>query len=166
VFCLDIAHPAALPPNTSYLPVEHATLSDDTRLHSKITSRLPPLSLVVSVAGGWVGGGVNSSSFCSDVQLCLGQNITAAAAAASISSKLLQKNGLLVLTGSTAALAPSPSMIAYSTSKAALHYMVQSIAQDTSSFAENVKVIGLLPTSIGVHYFDVAGSGVCCSREM
>jgi NAD(P)-dependent dehydrogenase (short-subunit alcohol dehydrogenase family) len=76
------------------------------------------------------------------------QNITSAAAAAAISSKLLQSNGLLVLTGSTAALSPSPSMIAYSTSKAALHYMVQSVSQDASSFAKDVRVIGLLPTSI------------------
>jgi len=76
------------------------------------------------------------------------QNITSAAAAAAISSKLLEANGLLVLTGSTAALSPSPSMIAYSTSKAALHYMVQSVSQDASSFAKDVRVIGLLPTSI------------------
>ncbi len=125
VFCLDIAHPPALPPNTSYIPVDSAVLSDDARLHSKVTSKLPPLSLVFSVAGGWVGGGVKSSSFCSDVQQCLSQNITSAAAAAAIGSKLLQSNGLLVLTGSTAGLSPSPSMIAYCTSKAALHYMVR-----------------------------------------
>ena len=126
VFCLDIAHPPALPLNTSYIPVDHSLLSNDARLHSTITSKLPPLSLVFSVAGGWVGGGVSSSSFCSDVQSCMGQNVTSAAAAAAIGSKLLQSNGLLVLTGSTAGLSPSSSMIAYSTSKAALHYMVSS----------------------------------------
>ena len=126
VFCLDIAHPPALPPNSSYIPVEYATLSDDDLLHSKITSRLPPASLVLSVAGGWAGGGVKSSSFCSDVQRCMGQNITSAAAAAAISSKLLQANGLLVLTGSAAGLSPSSSMIAYATTKSALHFMVES----------------------------------------
>jgi NAD(P)-dependent dehydrogenase (short-subunit alcohol dehydrogenase family) len=144
VFCLDIAHPPALPPNTSYIPVDHAILSDDAQLHSKITAKLPPLSLVFSVAGGWVGGGAKSSSFCSDVQLCMRQNITSArsppafeaipryyrylpqaAAAGAIASKLLLPNGLLVLTGSTAGLLPSSSMIAYSTSKAALHHMVR-----------------------------------------
>lgn len=143
VFCLDIAHPPALPPNTSYIPVDHAILSDDAQLHSKITAKLPPLSLVFSVAGGWVGGGAKSSSFCSDVQLCMRQNITSArvpafvtiacyyrhllqaAAAGAIGSKLLLPNGLLVLTGSTAGLLPSSSMIAYSTSKAALHHMVR-----------------------------------------
>jgi NAD(P)-dependent dehydrogenase (short-subunit alcohol dehydrogenase family) len=143
VFCLDIAHPPALPPNTSYIPVDHAILSDDAQLHSKITAKLPPLSLVFNVAGGWVGGGAKSSSFCSDVQLCMRQNITSArvpafvtiacyyrhlpqaAAAGAIGSKLLLPNGLLVLTGSTAGLLPSSSMIAYSTSKAALHHMVR-----------------------------------------
>ena len=126
VFCLDIAHPPALPPNTCYKPGDHSLRCDDARLHSKITSKLPPLSLVFSVAGGWVGGGVSSNSFCSDVQSCMGQNVTSAAAAAAIGSKLLESNGLLVLTGSTAGLSPSSSMIAYSTSKAALHYMVSS----------------------------------------
>jgi short-subunit dehydrogenase len=56
----------------------------------------------------------------------MGQNITSAAAAAAISSKLLQANGLLVLTGSAAGLSPSSSMIAYATAKSALHFMVES----------------------------------------
>ena len=124
LFCLDIAHPPALPPNASYIPVELATLSDDELLHSKVTSKLPSLNLIFSVAGGWMGGGVKSGSFCSDMQRCMGQNITSASAAAAIGSKLLQENGLLVLTGSTAGLSPSSSMIAYSTSKSALHFMV------------------------------------------
>ena len=125
VFCLDIVHPPAMPQNTSYIPVDLSTLVDDGRLHSKVTSKLPPLSLVFSVAGGWVGGGANSSSFCADMHMCMAQNITSAAAAAAIGSKLLQPNGLLVLTGSTSGLAPTASMIAYSTAKAALHYMVE-----------------------------------------
>ncbi len=124
VFCLDIVHPPALPPNTTYIPVELPTLSDDSLLRSKVMSKMPPLALVFSVAGGWVGGGANSSSFCADMQLCMGQNIASAAAAAAIGSKLLQANGLLVMTGSTAGLSPNSSMIAYSTAKAALHHMV------------------------------------------
>lgn len=162
VFCLDIAHPPALPPNTSYIPVDHAILSDDAQLHSKITAKLPPLSLVFSVAGGWVGGGAKSSSFCSDVQLCMRQNITSArvlafvtiacyyrhlpqaAAAGAIGSKLLLPNGLLVLTGSTAGLLPSSSMIAYSTSKAALHHMVRSWLTPGTSLHPRGRVDALL----------------------
>ncbi len=76
---------------------------------------------------------------------------------------------MLVLTGSTAGLGPSASMIAYSTAKAALHHMVRtfasqlfcsvqqthfalqvlSVALDKTSFARDVRVLGLLPTSIG-----------------
>jgi hypothetical protein len=97
VFCLDIVHPPAMPQNTSYIPIELSTLVDDSLLHSKVTSKLPPLSLVFSVAGGWVGGGAGSGTFCSDVHMCMGQNITSAAAAAAIGSKLLQPNGVLMM---------------------------------------------------------------------
>lgn len=55
-------------------------------------------------------------------------NIRSALGASHVASKLLKENGLLVLTGASAALNATPGMIAYGITKAATHHLIKSLA--------------------------------------
>ena len=66
--------------------------------------------------------------------------------AAHLSCSLLASGGLLALTGSAAALAPTPGMVGYGMAKAATHHLVSTVA--ASGLPEGAKVVGLLPSVI------------------
>jgi dihydropteridine reductase len=79
---------------------------------------------VISVAGGWAGGSINSPTIFDVVQEMLTVNLQSAIVASNIASRclkpvcifqaaLITKGGLLVLTGANAALGPTPGMIGY-----------------------------------------------------
>lgn len=97
---------------------------------------------VISVAGGWVGGHPQESSFLQSVEQMWKMNGQSAALACSIAAKTLErKNGLFVLTGARGALGPTPSMLGYGMAKVATHQIVHSMAAEQDFFT----TLGLLP---------------------
>lgn len=90
------------------------------------------LDVVACTAGGWVGGNIKSDHLFDGLNKMLSANVISAVAACHVAAKFLKKGGLLVLTGSSAAFGATPGMIAYGISKAAVHQLVQSMAQDTN----------------------------------
>jgi len=95
-----------------------------------------------------MGGNAASEEFFKSVDSMWGCNVQSAVTSAHIASKYLQENGLLVFTGSAAALTPTPGMIGYGLAKAAVHHLVASLASPGSGLPKGTTVIGLLPVTL------------------
>lgn len=76
--------------------------------------------------------------------VCLHPALVASAAA----SKLLRPSGLLVITGSAAALGPTPKMLAYGMMKAATHHLAVSLAVPDSGLPAGARVLAVTPRVI------------------
>ncbi|ORZ33794.1 hypothetical protein BCR44DRAFT_99023, partial [Catenaria anguillulae PL171] len=123
----------------------------DTR--QLIASSLPKdtkhLDAIICVAGGWQGGSASSPDFLSSVETSLTQSVQTSAIAAALAAQYLRPHGgLLVLTGSHAALAPTPGMIGYGLAKAAVHHLVQSLGAPNSGMPEGAKAVAILPATL------------------
>jgi len=86
-------------------------------------------------------------------------NVRSTWAAAKLSVNHLSPNGLLVFTGSSSSLSPTPSMLSYGSSKSSVHHIVSSLAaltdtnntdktDKTDALPPQTKVIGILPTTL------------------
>ncbi|CAN0195113.1 unnamed protein product [Ectocarpus fasciculatus] len=108
------------------------------------------VSNVFCSAGGWKGGSIRDSDFLQSFAENNTVNLEPALLASYFGVQYLDKNGLLVLTGAAAALAPQPNMLAYGMCKATTHYMIQSIAQDEElgESKKNVTAVAVLPEVI------------------
>lgn len=104
----DTTQNLLLNPNQS-LAVQYAEISD--RLKSSLSGK--NVSGVFCAAGGWMGGSIAESNFLEVISKMHSMNLEPAALAANISSNHLDNNGILVLTGASAALNPVPFMIGY-----------------------------------------------------
>ena len=126
-------------------------------------SPLPALDAVVCAAGGWIGGGAGAPAGSADSErgaaaaalaLAAGvERMTAvcvqpAVTAAHVACSRLRPGGLLVLVGSAAALAPTPSMLAYGLAKAATHHLVVSLAAPGGGLPQRATALGVLPTTL------------------
>eukprot|EP01125_Pyxidicula_operculata_P016053 TRINITY_DN5493_c0_g1_i2.p1 TRINITY_DN5493_c0_g1~~TRINITY_DN5493_c0_g1_i2.p1 ORF type:complete len:236 (+),score=49.27 TRINITY_DN5493_c0_g1_i2:122-829(+) len=100
------------------------------------------LVAILSVAGGWAGGGITANDIFTSTQKMWEVNVNSSVFASYIASKFLVKDGLLVLTGSAAALEPTPDMLGYGIAKKAIHHLVESLAADD---AVEFNVVGILP---------------------
>eukprot|EP01113_Clastostelium_recurvatum_P006266 TRINITY_DN1283_c0_g1_i1.p1 TRINITY_DN1283_c0_g1~~TRINITY_DN1283_c0_g1_i1.p1 ORF type:complete len:246 (+),score=62.38 TRINITY_DN1283_c0_g1_i1:49-738(+) len=107
-----------------------------------------PLQAVVCAAGGWAGGNIKDETLFEGVDRMLSVNLLPAVTASHIAAHLLAPKGMLVLTGSYAALTPTPGMIAYGLAKSATHHLVQSLATAGSGFPEGGSVVGVLPITL------------------
>jgi NAD(P)-dependent dehydrogenase (short-subunit alcohol dehydrogenase family) len=58
---------------------------------------------------------------------------------------LYDSGGLLTLTGALAALNATPGMIGYGIAKAAVHHLVQDLAESSGGLPEGCKVTAILP---------------------
>ncbi|ETV93144.1 hypothetical protein H310_12753 [Aphanomyces invadans] len=81
---------------------------------------------VVCAAGGWAGGNVASQDAVHNLAQMYTMNMESALLAAHVAATSLNPHGLLVLTGSAAALTATPEMVTYGMSKAATHHLVAS----------------------------------------
>ena len=106
------------------------------------------LSCVFSAAGGWRGGSIHDEDFLENISKMHNINVETAAMAAHVASNFVCKNGLLLLTGASAALRPLPQAIGYGISKASTHYIVQSAAVDPVFLSKHIHVLGVLPQVI------------------
>jgi dihydropteridine reductase len=110
---------------------------------------------IYCVAGGFsmgsAGKGTNPEAFLDVAQEMINKNIYSSLLATSIAMKNLNPSGILVLTGSEAALHPTPSMIQYGMSKNAIHNLVTSLSsaqghEKPSSKGFQSKAVAILPT--------------------
>jgi hypothetical protein len=105
-------------------------------LHRRFVCALPPtlpacrgttFSSIVVAAGGWAGGGVGSAgddaaaaALVSSTEAMLRVCLQPALVAGALAPHVLAPGGLLVLTGSAAAVAPTPGMLGYGMAKVRL----------------------------------------------
>lgn len=111
----------------------------------EISSRCGKLNTVVCAAGGWAGGSIRDANSLVNLGEMHAKNLESAFLATYLASHLLIPGGLLVLTGATAALQATPSMVSYGASKAATHHLV---ASAVSELPDGSSVLGVLPTTI------------------
>lgn len=102
---------------------------------------------VVCTAGGWSGGAVNEKNGLDSVQSMWEMNVQSAVVASHIASKYLLADGMLVLTGATAALDGTPGMAGYGISKAATHQLVKTMGVP-GALNERTCSVGVLPITI------------------
>ncbi|KAI9484727.1 hypothetical protein BDB00DRAFT_853824 [Zychaea mexicana] len=106
------------------------------------------LKALFCVAGGWAGGSAASKNFIKNSDLMLKQSVHSSLIAARLAARHLDNNGLLVLTGALAALNPTPGMIGYGISKAAIHHLVQDLAAPNGGLPEGAKVTAICPVTL------------------
>eukprot|EP01096_Ripella_sp_DP13-Kostka_P011775 TRINITY_DN4815_c0_g1_i1.p1 TRINITY_DN4815_c0_g1~~TRINITY_DN4815_c0_g1_i1.p1 ORF type:complete len:246 (+),score=113.93 TRINITY_DN4815_c0_g1_i1:42-740(+) len=122
--------------------------ADVTRVAEQLTAGGVQLDAVVCVAGGWVGEDIKSKSIFKNVDKMHKFNVESSIACSHIAAHFLKPEGLLVLTGASAALNPTPGMIAYGITKAATHHLVKSLAAPGSGLPENSAVLAILPACL------------------
>jgi len=106
------------------------------------------VGLLMSAAGQFNTGKIESSDILEISNDLWKANVESALMASHLAAHLLTPRGLLVLTGAQAALSPLPDMVGYGLSKAATHYLVQTVAASEASRKGGWDVIGLLPEII------------------
>ena len=99
-------------------------------------------------AGGWQGGSICDNDFLTKFSDMNKLNVETSALSCHLASNFLAKNGLLLLTGASIALRPTPLSLAYGVSKSSTHFMVQSVAIDPYFLGEKITVLGILPQVI------------------
>lgn len=109
----------------------------------------PNIRVVINCAGGYQDGDVRCENVLQTSANMWDVNVLPSVAASHLASHVLQKDGLLILTGAAPVLhAPTPKILAYGISKAAIHHLVESLASEDAGLPEGVKAIGMLPTKI------------------
>ena len=103
---------------------------------------------VVCVAGGWSGGSILDDNLLQGIDKMWSFNVQSAVLSSRIAAKHLKEGGLLVLTGASAGLGPTPSMLGYGISKAATHHIIKSLATTDSGMPKNSIVAGILPITL------------------
>jgi len=118
---------------------------------SNISSELggsASLSSVFCTAGGWKAGSIRDDDFLESLSYMHTINVETAAVACHIASKYVTRGGLVMLTGASVALQPTPSTLAYGISKTSTHFMVESVAKDPYFVQNKISVLGVLPQVI------------------
>eukprot|EP01091_Cochliopodium_minus_P020172 TRINITY_DN8727_c0_g1_i1.p1 TRINITY_DN8727_c0_g1~~TRINITY_DN8727_c0_g1_i1.p1 ORF type:complete len:235 (-),score=63.75 TRINITY_DN8727_c0_g1_i1:183-887(-) len=103
---------------------------------------------VINVAGGWVGGGILDEGLLQSIDKMWNFNVQSSILCSQIAAKHLREGGLLVLTGASAGLGPTPSMLGYGISKAATHHIIKSLSTNDSGMPKNSTVVGILPITL------------------
>ncbi|OQS06945.1 dihydropteridine reductase [Thraustotheca clavata] len=100
---------------------------------------------VVCAAGGWAGGSIADAETLENLATMYSMNMESALLAAHLAATKLNNGGLLVLTGSVAALNGTPDMVTYGMSKAATHHL---IASSAPKLPQAATALGILPITI------------------
>jgi len=102
---------------------------------------------VVHTAGGWVGGTIGNGLFAKADKMWE-FNVRSALCAAHVAANSLKAGGLVVFTGAAGARDPTPDMIEYGISKAAVHHLARSLADKKSGLPAGAKSVVMLPHTI------------------
>jgi dihydropteridine reductase len=109
----------------------------------KITNKI---SSIIVVSGGFSMGSIKNENIFEVTEKMLQVNLKSALTASHIASHLLEKEGLLVITGAAGVLNnPTPAFLGYGISKAATHHLVSSLSQPNSGLPEKTTVVCILP---------------------
>ncbi|ORY03627.1 dihydropteridine reductase-like protein [Basidiobolus meristosporus CBS 931.73] len=103
---------------------------------------------VLCVAGGWAGGNASSKDLFANSELMWKQSVQTSLIAAHIASQHLKEGGFVSLTGAYPAQKGTPGMIGYGLAKAAVHQLVQSLAEKASGLPKDSKVNAILPITL------------------
>ncbi len=107
---------------------------------------------MISAAGGWAGERLSADGFLAGADRMLQQNVSSSFAIVHLASRYLSEGGVCVLTGSAACVDPTPGMISYGVSKAAVHHLIRSVAASASTkspqLPKGAAIAGILPITI------------------
>ncbi|EPY36370.1 dihydropteridine reductase [Angomonas deanei] len=78
----------------------------------------------------------------------LKQSVLSSVLASHLFATKADESSLLVLTGASASLQPTPSMIGYGMSKAAVHFLTKSLASDPRLISRGDSVLCILPSTL------------------
>jgi dihydropteridine reductase len=115
---------------------------------SKLMSDGKKFDSIVCVAGGWAGGNGASKSLVQSCEAMWKQSVQTSVISVNLACMHLREDGLLVLTGASAALGATPGMMGYGIAKAAVHQLTKSAAANGSGLPANSKVAALLPVTL------------------
>eukprot|EP00029_Vermamoeba_vermiformis_P004113 TRINITY_DN14642_c0_g1_i1.p1 TRINITY_DN14642_c0_g1~~TRINITY_DN14642_c0_g1_i1.p1 ORF type:complete len:237 (+),score=80.28 TRINITY_DN14642_c0_g1_i1:64-774(+) len=128
------------------IQIQGKSLDEDVKsILAEITKLNTGLDVIVSVAGGWVGGDIKDDGVFGALDRMWKFNTQSSVAAAHIAAKHLKEGGLLILTGAASALSPTPANIGYGLSKTAVHYLIASLSLENSGLPNKAKVFGIVP---------------------
>lgn len=83
----------------------------------------------MNAAGGWAGGEASDPEFAAKCKQMWEMNVESAILAASLATKHLKSDGLLVLVGAKAvAVHPTPEMLAYAMAKSAVASLASNLS--------------------------------------
>jgi len=106
------------------------------------------LDCVVNVAGGWLGGGLESEDVIEKMNQMTEMNLNSSLLAANLARKYLSTHGLFVLTGANSVKnSMNPGMIAYHLSKQSVHHLTE-LLTECNVLPESTKVVTILPNTI------------------
>ena len=108
----------------------------------------PSLQAVISVAGGWAGGRVDSQDWIRNADMMWKQSVMSSSIAASLASRHLVEGGLLVLPGARPATAATPGMLGYGMAKAAVHQLVKSLGGPDCGLPARACCLAILPVTL------------------
>jgi len=100
------------------------------------------------VAGGWAGGDAANKNFIKNTDLMMKQSIWTSVISANVAAQHLKEGGLLQLTGAEPCLAGTHFMIGYGLSKAAVHQLTASLAQEGGGLPKGAVVQCILPKTL------------------
>uniref|UniRef100_A0A7E4VNI5 Dihydropteridine reductase n=1 Tax=Panagrellus redivivus TaxID=6233 RepID=A0A7E4VNI5_PANRE len=107
------------------------------------------LAAILCVAGGWADGKASNADFIKNADLMWKQSVWSSAISARVASSFLAEGGLLQLTGAAAAVEGTPGMLGYGLAKAAVHQLVQSLADPKAAgLPERSSTLAILPVTL------------------
>eukprot|EP00002_Diphylleia_rotans_P007817 TRINITY_DN17485_c0_g1_i1.p1 TRINITY_DN17485_c0_g1~~TRINITY_DN17485_c0_g1_i1.p1 ORF type:complete len:231 (+),score=55.68 TRINITY_DN17485_c0_g1_i1:59-751(+) len=131
------------------IPIDSAVsyAESSKQVAQKVSEASPKVDAVICVAGGWNGGYPKDDDVFTSLENMYNMNMKSALLAAHIASRFLKEDGLFVLTGASAALGPTPFMVAYGMTKAATHHLLDSVVAD-SNFPQGTRAVAILPLTL------------------
>jgi len=132
------------------ITISGVRLKEDTEfIVKKLKDSKIELEAVISVAGAFRMETIKEESFFHNLDSMISCNLHSAMAAAHVASHCLKNGGLLVITGANGAFrVPTPTMLSYGVSKAAVHHLVSSLAAPDSGLPAGVTVACILPVML------------------
>jgi len=106
------------------------------------------LDALFCVAGGWAGGNAAADAFVKNCDLMMKQSIWTSIISAAVGAHHLKEGGLLTLTGAVPCLEGTSGMMGYGLSKAAVHQLTKSLAQENSGLPAGCVVQTILPVTL------------------
>jgi len=101
---------------------------------------------VICTAGGWMPSvDYTSEDYLMSVEKMIQQNLYPVIAASQVAATRLNRKGLFVAIGASAALAPTPDMIGYGLAKNAVHHVIQTLGKRGQLPIDSPTVTAILP---------------------